>query len=70
VVTRTSWLRRRALATKSPEMMAALGALTAYWKEDETVSEVISMARKSRDADVRQAVNAPRASTSAANGPE
>jgi hypothetical protein len=55
VVARTKWLRRRKLANKTPEMMAALGALAAYWKTDERAKDVIAMAEKSRDPDVRQA---------------
>jgi hypothetical protein len=48
------------LRQKSPEMLAALGALSAYWNHDPDVQELVSMAVKSNDAEVRKALSAGR----------
>lgn len=57
---RTKWLRRLKLADKSPEMLTALGALAAFWKENPETAPVLSLAMKSTDAEIRQAITSPR----------
>jgi hypothetical protein len=43
------------LVPKSPEMLAALGALATSWREDAEVMLVLDQALKSRDPEVRNA---------------
>ena len=56
-VTRTQWLRRERVAPKSPAVLAALGGLAQHWASDAHVAKILSRAARSRDADVRAAVN-------------
>ena len=58
--TRTKWLRRKKLLHNTPEMLAALSALAAYWKDDPEAKDAVAMAHRSKDAEVRQAVSQPR----------
>ena len=60
VVGRTKWLRRKKLLHSTPEMLAAASALAAFWADDPEAGDAVNMARRSRDADVRQAVAQPR----------
>ncbi|HVZ78022.1 MAG TPA: hypothetical protein VG818_08595, partial [Gemmatimonadaceae bacterium] len=62
VVMHTKWLRRMRLAPKSPEMLASLGALAAYWPNEAIAKPAIALAAKSRDADIRQAASGQRMS--------
>jgi len=57
---RTKWLKRLKLREKSPEMLAALGSLAAFWREHPETRDAIAMALKSKDADIRQVVAGPR----------
>jgi len=57
---RTKWLNRVKLYDKTPETLAALSALAAYWRDAPETKDVLAMAFKSRDGDIRQAVAAPR----------
>ncbi|HKS05927.1 MAG TPA: hypothetical protein VJR92_06405 [Gemmatimonadaceae bacterium] len=47
---------RRPLATKTPEMLAALSGLAAHWRDDPLAQSVIALARKSTDPEVARAV--------------
>ena len=60
VVGRTKWLHRLKLLSPSVEMLAALGALAAFWNDDPGVQDALNLARRSRDAEVRQTVAHPR----------
>jgi hypothetical protein len=46
VVTRSKWMKRLRLQPQSPEVVAALNALTAGWKDDPSVREVLELAKK------------------------
>jgi hypothetical protein len=50
------------LKSKSPEMLAALGALSAYWGHDPDVQNIVKIAVKTGDLELRRAMSAPRAS--------
>jgi hypothetical protein len=52
------WLGRR-LAPKSPELLAALDALSAYWADDPAAAEVLAQAREHSDPEIRAAAGAP-----------
>jgi hypothetical protein len=47
------------LAGKSPEMLAALGALARAWPAERRTVVLLEQAKKSRDADVSGAVEVP-----------
>jgi hypothetical protein len=49
-------LRRRSLASKSPDMLAALAGLAAHWRDDPTAAAVLDLAAHSSDSDVTDAV--------------
>lgn len=55
-------LKRAALASKTPEMLAALEGLATHWREDPAAREALALAAASTDAEVRGAVT-PRGST-------
>lgn len=61
---RTKWLHRLKLEDKSPEMLAALGALAAFWRENPETTDVMNLATKSKDPEIRQAVSGARATGS------
>jgi hypothetical protein len=52
------WLGRR-LAPKSPELLAAIGAMATYWREDPGASEALSRAQHHSDPDIRAAATLP-----------
>lgn len=54
---RQLFLRKR-LAVKSPEMIAALSALSAFWRSDLEAMEILTLAEQSTEAEVRAAVRA------------
>jgi hypothetical protein len=58
-------LRRRWFGTrmtpKSPELLAALTGLAAYWRNDPTAAEVLVYARQHSDPDIRAAASSPAA---------
>lgn len=49
-------LRRRALASKSPEMLAALTGLAAHWRDDPAAQQVFELAAESADPEIGDAV--------------
>ena len=51
------FLRRRRLAQKSPEMLAALAGLVAHWHEDAAASAVLQLAARSSDAEIADATS-------------
>src|SRR5437867_4563721 len=55
-----SFLGKWKLRPKSPEMLAALGALSAYWGHDPDVRKIVAVAVKSGDPDMRRAMSATR----------
>jgi hypothetical protein len=57
---RTKWLRRKKIMHPTPEVLACLSALAAFWKDNPEAMEAVAMAHKSKNADVRQAVSQPR----------
>jgi hypothetical protein len=58
----TSWLGRPRLAPRSLEMLAALMALAARWRNDREAAPLIALATESTDPDIRNAVSGtPRA---------
>jgi hypothetical protein len=60
VAQRSRFLRRLELQSKSPEMLAALGALAAYWNHVPEVQEILNLAIKSNDAELKKAMGAQR----------
>ena len=53
---RKRFLRRRALASKSPELLAALAGLAAHWRDDPAAQQVLDLAARSSDAELSDAV--------------
>ena len=60
VAKKSRFRRKWELMPKTPEMMAALGALAAYWNHDADVQEILNAAIKSGDVDLRKAMGAQR----------
>lgn len=60
VAQKSRFLRKWELQSKSPEMLAALGALAAYWTQDPIVQELLNLAIKSNDAEMKKAMGAQR----------
>jgi hypothetical protein len=60
VAQKSRFLRRWQLLPKSPEMLAALGALASYWNQHPDVQEIIQLAIKSRDPELKKAMGAQR----------
>ncbi len=50
---RRKFLRRRALADATPEMLAALAGLATHWANDPSAREILDAAAKSSDKDIR-----------------
>lgn len=50
------FLRRRALAGKSPEMLAALSGLATHWRSDPSAAVVLAIAEASNDREITDAV--------------
>ena len=57
---RRRWLRRRRLATKSPELLAILPILAEHWITHPEAAAVVRLAAKSTDPEIRAAVQAGR----------
>jgi len=55
-------IKRAALTSKTPEMLAALEGLATHWREDPAAREALALAAASADAEVRGAVT-PRGSS-------
>jgi hypothetical protein len=47
----------RKLVDKSPDMITALRALATTWRDDRSVADILSLASKHRDGEVRAAVH-------------
>jgi hypothetical protein len=60
VAQRSRFLRKWQLQDKSPEMLAALAALAAYWNHVPDVQEILNIAIKSGDPDLKKAMGAQR----------
>ncbi|MEX2179457.1 MAG: hypothetical protein WD801_12155 [Gemmatimonadaceae bacterium] len=60
VATRSRFLRKWQLQPKSAEMLAALGALAAYWAQDPDVQEILNLAIKAADPELKKAMGAQR----------
>jgi hypothetical protein len=58
VATQGRFLRRSRLFPTSPEMLAAVAALGAYWREDARAKPAIELAASAHDPEVRQALAA------------
>ncbi|HUQ99137.1 MAG TPA: hypothetical protein VM166_06755 [Gemmatimonadaceae bacterium] len=56
VMTEARWPRRPKLRPSTPEMLAALSALSAHWRAEEAALEAIRLAEQSRDDAVRAKV--------------
>jgi hypothetical protein len=57
---RRRWFGRR-LASKSPELLAAIGGLASYWRDHPMATEVLSHARQHSDPEIRAAASLPAA---------
>jgi hypothetical protein len=62
VITEARWPRRPKLRPSTPEMLAALSALSAHWRGEESALEAIKLAEQSKDDAVRAKVDRNRAS--------
>jgi hypothetical protein len=60
-VAQKGFFGRWKLKDKSPEMLAALSALAAYWNQVPEVQEIVALASKVSDGEVRKALGAQRA---------
>lgn len=60
VAKQSRFLKKWELQPKSPEMLAALGALAAYWTMDPTVQEILNICIKSGDAELKKALGSQR----------
>ena len=60
VAKRSRFLRKWELMPKSTEMLAALGALAAYWTQDPDVQEILNAALKSNDPELKKAMGSQR----------
>jgi hypothetical protein len=58
VVTRTRWLKRLKLTTRSSETLAALAAIAGLWRDHPKSATALSLAAKSADSEVRLAITA------------
>jgi len=56
VVTEAHWPRRPKLRPSTPEMLAALSVIAAYWGTDPAAESVVTLAERSRDPEVRAKV--------------
>jgi hypothetical protein len=56
VVTEAHWPRRPKLRQSTPEMLAALSVIAAYWGHDPAAESIITLAERSRDPEVRAKV--------------
>ena len=56
VVTEAHWSRKPKLRPSTPEMLAALSVIVAYWGNDPAAAPVITLAERSRDPEVRAKV--------------
>jgi hypothetical protein len=54
-VPRTRWFRRRRLAPKSPELLAAIAGLAAHGPDEPRAQQVLAAAERHADAEIRAA---------------
>jgi hypothetical protein len=57
---RRRWFGRR-LASKSPELLAAVAGLASYWRDHPMATEVVSHALQHSDPEIRAAASSPAA---------
>jgi hypothetical protein len=57
IALRRRWFVKR-MAAKSPELLAALAGLAAYWRDDPAAAEVLFHARQHHDSEIRAAARA------------
>ena len=69
VVTKSKFFGRPRLAEMTPESAAALTAIVAVWRSDPAAAQVLDLAAKSRDPQVRAAVKGQPAANAARTGP-
>lgn len=60
VARRSRFFRKWELLAKTPEMLAALGALAAYWTQDPDVQEILNIVIKGNDPELKKALGAQR----------
>ena len=60
VAQRSRFFRRWQLQPKSAEMLAALGALAAYWSHVPEVQDILNLAIKANDPELKNAMGAQR----------
>jgi hypothetical protein len=58
VAAKSRFLGRWKLNAKSPEMLAALGALALYWNSEPDVQEIVALAAKTKDPEMRRVLAA------------
>jgi hypothetical protein len=63
-VTESHWARRTKLRPPTPEMLAALGMISAEWSDDPAAAAVLRLAEQSKAPEVRAKVARSRAATS------
>ena len=59
-LSRRRWLPGRRLGAKSPELVAAISGLAAQWANDPAAADVLRLAGKSPDPEIRGAAGAGR----------
>ena len=60
VAEKSRFFNKWKLRDKSPEMLASLSALTAYWGHDPEVQEILNLAIKTNDPEIRKSMAAQR----------
>jgi hypothetical protein len=60
--TRTRWFKRLRMLPSAPEVIAAVNAIALGWKDDPAAAALLSLAKKSKEGELRQAATSPRAS--------
>jgi len=60
VARRSRFLRKWELQPKTPEMLAALGALASYYGHDPDVQDIVNLAIKQNDPELKKAMGAQR----------
>jgi hypothetical protein len=60
VAEKSRFFNKWKLRDKSPEMLASLSALAAYWGHDPEVQEILNLAIKTNDPEIRKSMAAQR----------
>ena len=63
------WPRRPRLRPATPEMLAALGEIAAYWSDDKRAGVALDLARRSKDPEVRAKAERGRTREPGSGGP-